>query len=170
MTRRTYRRPADYRRKQLDAARGADAMWKGLAALYGRHEADPAAATAVAAQRQKDDAVTQERIRQALARAVTPMSRPDQLTIASRHGPRVWTRGETMIKTRRLGVWQSDCVVCGEPFETLAPRKADPARSDANAVACEQHRLTCAEDRGAQGSARARLMPCPQACSRASCP
>jgi hypothetical protein len=63
MIRRTYRRPPAYRRHDPAAIRGEDQMWRNLAALYARHGADQEAETADAAERQRDDAMTQERIR-----------------------------------------------------------------------------------------------------------
>jgi hypothetical protein len=72
---------------------------------------------------------------------------------SSIHGPRTWQRlGVQQHVTRdgattRVAVWQSTCMICGQPFEITASRKANSANGSRafTKISCPRHRLTVGE-------------------------
>jgi hypothetical protein len=84
------------------------------------------------------------------------------------HGDRIWRcigeRGHVTCDGREmvLAVWQTPCVICGEPFEILSTRvtRADQGHFK-KLVTCPRHRMTLSEStalRFARGDKSRRLV------------
>jgi hypothetical protein len=80
--------------------------------------------------------------------AVTTITIPSSI-----HGPRIFTllgvqRHETRDgRISRVAMWESTCMVCGQPFEITASRKANSANGSRafTKISCPRHRLTVGE-------------------------
>jgi hypothetical protein len=79
---------------------------------------------------------------------------PEIKVVSAIHGERVWRRigvrahitrdGREMV----LAVWETPCVICGEPFEILSTMKVTSAAEGHNfqkLVTCPAHRMTMSE-------------------------
>jgi hypothetical protein len=80
---------------------------------------------------------------------------------SSLHGERVWRRvGERPHRTRDnrevlLVVWETPCLICGEPFEILSTMKVDQSHFR-KIVTCPAHRMTRRESLAMRGATNRR--------------